>query len=191
MTRGRRAPCDLMPHKSKIVLIFQKARQSMASTVRSRYGNASSRSLMISTLTSSFMQTNRNNISYITGRPAVVEILSNWAFETGGVEIQDTERLADSMTRDVAQEEHSYTPGIYQDISATDDMRRRSNLGATSLKSLQLDLRYTSVFTLLPLRSCSMRTRLVGSQGPSAWNTWSVKASMVQIDVMIQAIQCP
>ena len=71
-------------------------------------------------------QTNRNNISYITSRPSVVEVLSNWARGSEGIEVQNTEDLVELLARDTNHPDHHYTPGVFMDVSATDEMRRRS-----------------------------------------------------------------
>lgn len=111
-------------------------------------------------------QTNRNNVSYITSRPSVVEVLSNWARESEGIEVQDTDHLTQLLTRDTNHQDHHYTPGVYLDVSATDWMRRRSsawnNIIDTIAAGYPLTLRTHSLATKVLLKEVHGEVRAVG-----------------------------
>ncbi|CAI6333067.1 unnamed protein product [Periconia digitata] len=73
-----------------------------------------------------FISSNINNATYVTGRPYVVEYMSNAALEIENITIQNNEQLAELLNRDSNSPEHSYTPGIYEIITSSDERRRRS-----------------------------------------------------------------
>ncbi|KAF4463126.1 choline dehydrogenase [Fusarium albosuccineum] len=74
-----------------------------------------------------FISSNRNNISYITDRPGVVDVLTHAFEEVEGIEIEDAEQIGELMQRDINQiEPERYAPGLYQLPLHIDELRQRS-----------------------------------------------------------------
>ncbi|KAJ4162933.1 hypothetical protein NW754_014354 [Fusarium falciforme] len=72
-----------------------------------------------------FISTNRNNVSYITGRPDLAAFMSNAIRHTEGVNISGIDHLREFLQRDVNDPIYSYTPGAYQlSVAETEDRRR-------------------------------------------------------------------
>ncbi|KAH8649766.1 hypothetical protein BGZ61DRAFT_375946 [Ilyonectria robusta] len=72
-----------------------------------------------------FISTNRNNVTYITGRPDLAEFMSNAIRHTEGVNVSGIDHLTEFLQRDVNDPMYSYTPGAYQlSVAMTEDRRR-------------------------------------------------------------------
>jgi choline dehydrogenase len=98
-----------------------------------------------------FADTNRNNLSYVLDRPGVVSVMTNWEQEAEGIEIENTRQFTDLITRDTNIPANRYTPGIYQDVTATNENRRRvgawSNIADTIAAGYSLTLSTRSLAT--------------------------------------------
>ncbi|RWA06978.1 hypothetical protein EKO27_g8133 [Xylaria grammica] len=69
----------------------------------------------------------RNNLSYVSGSPGQVEILSNTYRELEGIEIESIEQFEELMTRDPNRlDPDSYKPSLSQMVNSKDDRGRRS-----------------------------------------------------------------
>lgn len=72
-------------------------------------------------------QSNRNNISYITDRPGVVEVLTHAFRLTEDIEVEDAEEIGTLMQRDLnGIGPGRYTPGLYQLPLHIDGLRQRT-----------------------------------------------------------------
>jgi choline dehydrogenase len=86
------------------------------------------RSITLRSTLTAVKQTNRNNVTYVTGRQSVAEFMSNAAEEVEGIKVQSLEHLTELLERDLDSTEYRYKRGIYGlDISMTEDRRRSSS----------------------------------------------------------------
>ncbi|KAF5550386.1 choline dehydrogenase [Fusarium napiforme] len=74
-----------------------------------------------------FIQSNRNNISYITDRPGVVQSLKRVFEQTEGIQVSDAAEVGRLMQRDINRlDKDRYSPGIYQIPLHVDSLRQRN-----------------------------------------------------------------
>ncbi|PVH97589.1 GMC oxidoreductase [Periconia macrospinosa] len=73
-----------------------------------------------------FIYSNRNNVTYVTGRPNVAQFMSDAALEVENITIRDNNHLTELLQRDIQSKEYSYTEGIYQLVISMNETRRRS-----------------------------------------------------------------
>jgi choline dehydrogenase len=53
-------------------------------------------------------------------------VLSRLVRNLEDIEVTDTEHLIELMERDINVQDHHFTPGVYQDVVSTNQLRRRS-----------------------------------------------------------------
>ncbi|KAI8671869.1 GMC-OxRdtase-N domain-containing protein [Fusarium keratoplasticum] len=74
-----------------------------------------------------FIASNRNNISYITERPGVVEVLTHAFRLTEDIEVENAEEIGTLMQRDInGIGPDRYAPGLYQLPLHIDGLRQRT-----------------------------------------------------------------
>ncbi|KAF5974714.1 choline dehydrogenase [Fusarium coicis] len=74
-----------------------------------------------------FVQSNRNNISYITDRPGVVKSLKRAIEQTEGIQINDAAEVGRLMQRDINRlDKDRYSPSVYQIPLHVDSLRQRN-----------------------------------------------------------------
>ncbi|KAK7421136.1 hypothetical protein QQZ08_010066 [Neonectria magnoliae] len=113
-----------------------------------------------------FVSSNQNNISYITDRPGVVEVLQHAFRATEGIEAEDAEAVGDLMQRDLNRDDPDrYAPGLYQLPLHIDGQKRRS--GAWSYLDRTLNARRADGSPQFPLTVSlhSLATRVLFKDG--------------------------
>lgn len=65
-----------------------------------------------------------------------MDVLSEWSRQSEGLEVQNYDHLAEILLRDTNSAAYKYTPGVYQDTSHTDEMRRRSGAWSNVVETI-------------------------------------------------------
>ncbi|KAM0354814.1 hypothetical protein ACHAPU_000638 [Fusarium lateritium] len=113
-----------------------------------------------------FLQSNRNNISYVTGRPGVVETLSHAFEETEGVKVSDADEIGRLMQRDINRlESDRYSPGVYQIPLSIDSLRQRSGSWRYLHETTNATAQDGSVLYPLTISTHSLATRVLFRNG--------------------------
>ncbi|KAH7118583.1 hypothetical protein B0J13DRAFT_599741 [Dactylonectria estremocensis] len=74
-----------------------------------------------------YVASNRNNISFVTGRPGVAEVLQHAFNATEGIDVQSAEVVGELMQRDLNRDDPDrYAPGLFQLPLHIDGEKRRS-----------------------------------------------------------------
>ncbi|RYP00685.1 hypothetical protein DL764_006423 [Monosporascus ibericus] len=115
-----------------------------------------------------FISSDRGNLSYLTNRSGVVEVLYGAAREAEGVEIRDIQHVTDLMERDMNTQEYLYAPGIFQVINSVDGMKRRSSIRNHITGTIEADYPLT-------LSPHSLATRVLFSTGKSKPKAYGVE----------------
>ncbi|KAJ4258080.1 hypothetical protein NW762_008220 [Fusarium torreyae] len=115
-----------------------------------------------------FVDSNRNNISYITGRPGVIQSLTHAFEQTEGIQVDDPEEIAKLMERDVNRlDADRYSPGLYQIPLHIDGLRQRSGAWRYLHETLTAKSENGSALYPLTLSTQSLATRVLFKDGKS------------------------
>ncbi|KAM0551258.1 hypothetical protein ACHAPJ_008603 [Fusarium lateritium] len=115
-----------------------------------------------------FVDSNRNNISYITGRPGVIQSLTHAFEQTEGIQVDDPEEIAQLMERDVNRlDADRYSPGLYQIPLHIDGLRQRSGAWRYLHETLTAKSQNGSALYPLTLSTQSLATRVLFKDGKS------------------------
>ncbi|KAF4968617.1 hypothetical protein FSARC_4041 [Fusarium sarcochroum] len=113
-----------------------------------------------------FLDSNRNNISYITGRPGVVQSLVQAFEQTEGIQVDGPEEIAELMQRDVNRlDADRYSPGLYQIPLHVDGLRQRSGAWRYLHETLTAKSDNGSALYPLTLSTQSLATRVLFKDG--------------------------
>ena len=65
-----------------------------------------------------------------------MDVLSEWSRQSEDLEVQDYDHLAELLQRDTNSAEYRYTPGVFADVTHTDEMRRRSGAWSNIMETI-------------------------------------------------------
>lgn len=112
------------------------------------------------------LQSNRNNISYITDRPGVVEVLTHAFRLTEDIEVEDAEEIGTLMQRDInGIGPDRYAPGLYQLPLHIDGLRQRTGSWRYLHETLIAKAEDRSPKYPLTLSTQSLATRVLFKEG--------------------------
>lgn len=112
------------------------------------------------------MQTNRNNISYVTDRPGVVEVLQRAFKATEGLDVESAEEVGELLQRDLNRDDpHRYAPGLFQLPLDIDGEKRRSGMWAYLHETLSAKRADGKPRYPLTLSTHSLATRVLFKKG--------------------------
>lgn len=125
-------------------------------------------------------QSNRNNLTYITSRPAVMDVLSEWSRQSADLEVRDYNHLAELLQRDTNSAEHRYTPGVFSDVTHTDERRRRSGAWSNIMETIAAGYSLT-------LSTHSLATKILFREDGSADRPKAVGVEYLQGEALYAA----
>ncbi|KAF4980221.1 hypothetical protein FZEAL_3732 [Fusarium zealandicum] len=112
------------------------------------------------------ISSNRNNVSYITERPGVIEVLRHAFLATEGIEIESAEQVGELMERDVnGLGPDRYAPGLYQLPLHIDELRQRSGAWSYLDETLNTKAQNGSAMFPLTVSTHSLATRVLFREG--------------------------
>ncbi|EXK30692.1 hypothetical protein FOMG_13476 [Fusarium oxysporum f. sp. melonis 26406] len=113
-----------------------------------------------------FIQSNRNNISYITDRPGVVQSLKHAFEQTEGIQVEDAAEVGRLMQRDINRlDKDRYSPGIYQIPLHVDSIRQRNGAWRHLHETMTARTANGSSWYPLTVSTHSLATRVLLKEG--------------------------
>ncbi|KAM5346263.1 hypothetical protein ACJ41O_009268 [Fusarium nematophilum] len=114
-----------------------------------------------------YISSNRNNVSFITDRPGVVEVLQRAFNATEGIDVETAKEIGELMQRDLNRHEPDrYEPGLYQLPLHIDGEKRRSGSWHYVTETLNAKCADGSPLFPLTLSTHSLATRVLFKDGP-------------------------
>ncbi|KAI0164001.1 alcohol oxidase [Xylariaceae sp. FL1272] len=115
-----------------------------------------------------FYSSNHNNISYVTSRPGLTDVLYAIANETEDAQISTPAELGELMQRDIHSKEYFWKTGVYQLVESTTEKRRRSGIRNYVIDTIEARKTDGSPKYPLTLSPYSLATRVLFSEDGSA-----------------------